>query len=95
MFVFKIWWNYLCKVKSNIYMDHKSLKYFFTQKEFNKRQIWWLELVKDYECEIKYHPGKANVVVYALNIKVVLAPIIAHYKFQQELVRKLIEVITK
>ena len=52
-----------------IYTDHKSLKYLFTQKELNVRQRRWLELVKDYDCEILYHPGKANKVVDALSRK--------------------------
>jgi hypothetical protein len=52
-----------------IYIDHKSLKYFFTQKELNMRQKRWQELIKDYDCEINYHPGKANVVVNALTRK--------------------------
>ncbi|KAL0556806.1 hypothetical protein IC582_005323 [Cucumis melo] len=54
----------------HIFTDHKSLKYFFTQKELNMRQRRWLELVKDYDCEILYHPGKANVVADALSRKV-------------------------
>ena len=50
-------------------MDHKSLKYFFTQKELNMRQRRWLELIKDYDCEINYHPRKANIVVDSLSRK--------------------------
>ena len=55
--------------KCKIYMDHQSLKYFFTKKELNMRQRRWLELIKDYDCEINYHPGKANVVVGTLSKK--------------------------
>ena len=49
--------------------DHKSLKYIFTQKELNMRQRRWLELTKDYELEIEYHPGKSNIVADALSKK--------------------------
>jgi hypothetical protein len=52
-----------------IYIDHKSLKYIFTQPDLNMRQRRWLELIKDYELEVHYHPGKANVVVDALSRK--------------------------
>ena len=53
--------------RCDIYTDHKSLKYIFTQNELNMRQRRWLELVKDYDLEIHYHPGKANVVADALS----------------------------
>ncbi|KAL4030361.1 hypothetical protein IC575_008597 [Cucumis melo] len=70
VFALKIWRHYLYGEKIQIYTDHKSLKYFFTQKELNMRQRRWLELVKDYDCEILYNPGKANVVADALSRKV-------------------------
>ncbi|KAL0560329.1 hypothetical protein IC582_000730 [Cucumis melo] len=70
VFSLKIWRHYLYGEKIQIFTDHKSLKYFFTQKELNMRQRRWLELVKDYDCEILYHPGKANVVADALSRKV-------------------------
>ncbi|TYK06676.1 pol protein [Cucumis melo var. makuwa] len=57
VFALKIWRHYLYGEKIQIFTDHKSLKYFFTQKELNMRQRRWLELVKDYDCEILYHPG--------------------------------------
>ena len=53
----------------HIYTDHKSLKYIFTQPKLNMRQKRWLELIKDYNLEVHYHPGKANVVVDALSRK--------------------------
>ena len=55
--------------KVHIFMDHKSLKYIFTQSELNMRQRRWLELIKDYNLEVHYHPGKANVVADALSRK--------------------------
>ena len=55
--------------RCNIYTDHKSLKYLFTQADLNMRQRRWLELIKDYELEVHYHPGKANVVADALSRK--------------------------
>ncbi|KAA0057119.1 pol protein [Cucumis melo var. makuwa] len=61
VFELKIWRHYLYGEKIQIFTDHKSLKYFFTQKELIMRQRRWLELVKDYDCEILYHPRKANV----------------------------------
>ncbi|KAL0556140.1 hypothetical protein IC582_004650 [Cucumis melo] len=70
VFALKIWRHYLYGEKIQIFTDHKSLKYFFTQKELNMRQRRWLELVKDYDCEILYHPGKANIVADALSRKV-------------------------
>jgi hypothetical protein len=65
----KIWRHYLLGNICHIYIDHKSLKYIFTQSELNMRQRQWLELIKDYELEIHYHPGKANVVADALSRK--------------------------
>jgi hypothetical protein len=55
--------------KCKILTDHKILKYIFTQKELNLRQRRWLELIKDYDLDIQYHPGKANVVADALSCK--------------------------
>ncbi|WVZ90087.1 LOW QUALITY PROTEIN: hypothetical protein U9M48_036418 [Paspalum notatum var. saurae] len=63
----KIWRHYLLGNTCHIYTDHKSLKYILTQSELNMRQQRWLELIKDYELEIQYHPGKANVVADALS----------------------------
>jgi hypothetical protein len=62
-------WRYLYGQKCDIYTDHKTLKYIFTQSELNMRQRRWLELIEDYELEIHYHLGKANVVADALSRK--------------------------
>ncbi|KAL0551536.1 hypothetical protein IC582_010625 [Cucumis melo] len=70
VFAVKIWRHYLYGEKIQIFTNQKSLKYFFTQKKLNMRQRRWLELVKDYDCEILYHPDKANMVVDALSRKV-------------------------
>nr|GFA87108.1 putative reverse transcriptase domain-containing protein [Tanacetum cinerariifolium] len=67
VFAFKTWRHYLYGTKSVIYTDHKSLRHIFDQKELNMRQRRWIELFSDYECEIRYHPGKANVVADALS----------------------------
>ncbi|WVZ93642.1 hypothetical protein U9M48_039607 [Paspalum notatum var. saurae] len=64
-----IWRHYLLGNTCHIYTDHKSLKYILTQPELNMRQRRWLELIKDYDLEIHYHPGKANVIADALSRK--------------------------
>jgi hypothetical protein len=69
MFALKQWRQFLYGAKCELYTDHKSLKYFFTQKELNMRQIRWLELIKDYDLTINYTTGKANVVADALSRK--------------------------
>jgi hypothetical protein len=61
--------HYLMGTRCNIYTDHKSLKYIFTQVDLNMRQRRWLELIKDYDLEVHYHHGKANVVADALSRK--------------------------
>ena len=66
----KIWRHYLIGHKYDIYTDHKSLKYIFTQSELNLRQHRWLELIKDYDLEVHYHPGKANVVLTVLKYQI-------------------------
>jgi hypothetical protein len=65
----KIWRHYLLGNTCHLYTDHKSLKYIFTQSELNMRQRRWLELIKDYDLEIHYHTGKANMVADALSRK--------------------------
>jgi hypothetical protein len=57
----KTWRHYLMGKRCEVFTDHKSLKYIFTQKDLNMRQRRWLELIKDYDLSLQYHPGKANV----------------------------------
>ncbi|WVZ75546.1 hypothetical protein U9M48_023587 [Paspalum notatum var. saurae] len=69
VYALKKWRHYLLGNTCHIYTDHKSLRYIFTQPELNMRQRRWLELIKDYDLEVHYHPGKANVVADALSRK--------------------------
>ncbi|WVZ49657.1 hypothetical protein U9M48_000994, partial [Paspalum notatum var. saurae] len=69
VYALKKWRHYLLGNTCHIYTDHKSLKYIFTQPELNMRQRRWLKLIKDYDLEVHYHPGKANVVADALSRK--------------------------
>ncbi|GKF59194.1 putative reverse transcriptase domain-containing protein, partial [Tanacetum coccineum] len=79
VFVLKIWRHYLygtkCPVKCTVFTDHKSLQCILDQKELNMRQRCWLELLNDYDCEIRYHLGKANVVADALSRKERIKPL--------------------
>ncbi|KAA3460471.1 reverse transcriptase [Gossypium australe] len=86
VFALKIWRHYLYGEKSIIYTDHKSLKYLLTQKELNLRQRRWIELLKDYDCSIEYHPGKANVVADVLSHKVIsdLRAMFAHLSLYED-----------
>jgi ribonuclease HI len=69
VYALKIWRHYLIRHRCEIYSDHKSLEYIFTQNNLNLWQRRWLELIKDYDLGINYHPGKANVVADALSRK--------------------------
>ncbi|GJT77857.1 putative reverse transcriptase domain-containing protein [Tanacetum coccineum] len=68
-FALRIWRHYLYGTKCTVFTDHKSLQHILDQKELNMRQRRWLELLSDYDCDIRYHPGKANVVADALSRK--------------------------
>jgi hypothetical protein len=72
--------HYLLRNVIHIYTSHKSLKYIFTQLDLNMRQRRWLELIKDYELEVHYHLGKANVIADVLSHK-------AHYNYDLPAVR--------
>jgi hypothetical protein len=65
----RTWRQYLLGNVVHIYTDHPSLKYLFTQPDLNMRQRRWLELIKDYELEVHYHPGKANIFADVLSCK--------------------------
>ncbi|GJW61775.1 putative reverse transcriptase domain-containing protein [Tanacetum coccineum] len=69
VFSLKLWRHYLYGTKCMVFMDHKSLQHILNQKELNMRQHRWLELLSDYDCEIRYHLGKENVVADALSRK--------------------------
>ncbi|GJV88139.1 putative reverse transcriptase domain-containing protein [Tanacetum coccineum] len=69
VFTLRLWRHYLYGTKCVVFTDHKSLQYILNQKDLNLRQRSWIELLSDYECEIRYHPGKANVVADALSQK--------------------------
>ncbi|GKG14103.1 putative reverse transcriptase domain-containing protein, partial [Tanacetum coccineum] len=69
VFALKIWMHYLYGTKCTVFTDHKSLQHILDQKELNMRQRQWLELLSDYDCDIRYHPGIANIVADALSRK--------------------------
>nr|GEX79846.1 putative reverse transcriptase domain-containing protein [Tanacetum cinerariifolium] len=75
VFAFKIWRHYLYGTKCTDFTDHKILQHILNKKELNMRQRRWLELLADYDCEIHYHPGKANVVADALSWKERIKPL--------------------
>ena len=91
VFALKIWRHYLYGEQCEIFTDHKSLKYLFTQKELNMRQRRWLELLKGYDLTISYQHGKANVVADALSRKFVgnLAALLTTEKHILEDLRKM------
>ena len=94
----KIWRHYLLGNPVHIYSDHKSLKYIFTLSELNLRQRWWLELIKNYDLEIHYHPGKANVVADALSRKVscsCISAIAVHATLCQEMEKLNLAIISE
>nr|GEZ88876.1 hypothetical protein [Tanacetum cinerariifolium] len=69
VFPLKTWRHYPYETKCTVFTDHKSLRHILVQKELNMRQRRWLELLSDYDCDIHYHPGKANVVADTLSRK--------------------------
>ncbi|GKA78704.1 putative reverse transcriptase domain-containing protein [Tanacetum coccineum] len=77
VFVLKIWRHYLYGTKYTVFTNHKSLQHTLDQKELNMRQHRWLELLAlaDYDCKIRYHPGKANVIADVLSRKIRIKPL--------------------
>ncbi|GJY89632.1 putative reverse transcriptase domain-containing protein [Tanacetum coccineum] len=75
VFALKIWRHYLYGTKCTVFTDHKSLQHILNKKELNMRQRHWLELLADYDCEIRYHHRKANVVADALSRKERIKPL--------------------
>ena len=69
VFALKVWHYYLYGEKFEVFSDHKSLKYIFTQWDFNISQRRWMECLEGYDFTLHYHPGKANVVADALSWK--------------------------
>ena len=97
VFALKIWRHYLYGERIQIFTYHKSLKYIFTQKELNMRQRHWLELVKNYDIEIMYHPGKANVVADAPSWKTTHSSTLVtrECRLQEDMTKVEIEVVTR
>ncbi|GJX83893.1 putative reverse transcriptase domain-containing protein [Tanacetum coccineum] len=75
VFALKIWRHYLYGTRCTVFTDHKSLQHILDQKELNMRQRRWLELLSDYDCDIRYHSGKANIVADALSRKERIEPL--------------------
>nr|GEZ41316.1 retrotransposon protein, putative, Ty3-gypsy subclass [Tanacetum cinerariifolium] len=92
VFALKIWRHYLYGESCDIFTNHKSLKYIFTQRDLKMRQRRWLELLKDYDTNIQYHPGKANVVADALSRK---SGMIAGIKVEEEIICDLERLVIK
>ena len=69
VFALKIWHHYLYGEQFEVFLDHKSLKYIFTQRDLNMRQRRWMEYLEDYDFTLPYHPGKANVMADELSRK--------------------------
>ncbi|MGI4578925.1 Ty3/Gypsy family RNase HI domain-containing protein, partial [Klebsiella pneumoniae] len=67
VFALKVWRHYLYGEHFEVFSDHKSLKYVFTQKDLNMRQRRWMEFLEQYDFNLQYHPGKANTVADALS----------------------------
>ena len=90
VFALKIWHHYLYGEQFEVFSNHKSLKYIFTQRDLNTRQRKWMKYLEDYDFALHYHPGKANVVADALSRKSrgVLASVVSREWQMLEIVRQ-------
>nr|GEU56283.1 putative reverse transcriptase domain-containing protein [Tanacetum cinerariifolium] len=98
VFALKIWRCYVYGTRCTVFTDHKSLQHILDLKELNMRQCHWLELLSDYDCKIRYHPGKANVVADALSQKERIKPLRVHalvMTIGQDLPRQILKAQTK
>ncbi|GJV03675.1 putative reverse transcriptase domain-containing protein [Tanacetum coccineum] len=91
VFALKIWRHYIYGTKCTVFIGHKSLQHILEQKELNMRQHRWQELLSDYDCDIRFHPGKANVVADALSHKERIEPLRDRKKSYVDLKRKPME----
>jgi hypothetical protein len=93
VFALKKWRHYLYGAEYEMFMDYKSLKYIFTQKDLNLRQRRWLEFLEEYRYPINYHPGKANVMADVLSGKVRIARLrIQEVQLVQEILERKVKV---
>ena len=95
VFALKQWRHYLYGVKCEVYTDHRSLQYVFTQKYLNLRQRRWMELLKDYDITILYHPRKANVVADALSRKAESMGSLAHLQVSRRPLTRVVQTLAK
>ena len=93
VFALKQWRHYLYGVKCEVYTDHRSLQYVFAQKDLNLRQRRGMELLKDYDITILYHPGKANVVADALSRKAASMGSLAHLHVSRRLLAREVQTL--
>ena len=78
----KMWRHHLYGARFEVYTDHKSLKYAFTQRDLNLRQRRWVEYLKDYDFELAYHLSKANVVANTLSRKSYMASLLGSQEWR-------------
>ena len=89
VFALKLWRHYLYGEQFEVFTDHQSSKYIFTQKDLNMRQCRWVEYLKDYNFSLSYHPRKANVVADALSRRthVMVSLMVSEWTMLEDLVR--------